>query len=83
MSLFLRATRGFGPDHFSVFDGERKIARIYRTRRGDWFWGVDWFAAGQGQITDYAATPEEAMAQLKAAWEREEARRKFTAAWQG
>jgi hypothetical protein len=83
MGLILCATKGLGADHLSVFDGERKIGRIYKTDQGDWFWGVDWFEAGQKLLTDYAPTPEEAMAKLTRAWEHKQSRDRFEAAWQG
>jgi hypothetical protein len=68
MSLTFRPTKGLGPTHFSAFEGERKVGRIYKTAEGDWFWGVDWFEAGFKLVTDYSPTLEEAMAQLRKAW---------------
>jgi hypothetical protein len=81
--LMLRPTKGFGPDQFSVFAGDRKIGRIYKTEQDDWFWGVDWFEANQQLITGYAATPDKAFAEFKAAWARNEDRARFEAAWGG
>jgi hypothetical protein len=68
MPLTFQPTRGFGAEHFSAFEGERKIGRIYKTAEGDWFWGVDWFEAGSKLVTDYAPTLEQAMAEFKEAW---------------
>jgi hypothetical protein len=68
MPIAFRNTKGFGPDHFSAFEGERKVGRIYKTAEGDWLWGVDWFEAGSALVTDYAATPDLAMAEFKRAW---------------
>jgi hypothetical protein len=68
MPLTLRPTKGFGPDHFSAFEGQRKIGRIYKTRENGWFWGVDWFEAGFKPVADYAATREQALADLQNAW---------------
>jgi len=39
MPLTLRPTKGFGPDQFSAFEGERKIGRIYKTRENGWVLG--------------------------------------------
>ena len=72
MPLTLRPTKGFGPDHFSAFEGQRKIGRIYTTRENGWFWGVDWFEAGFMPVADYAATPEQALADLQKACRRQE-----------
>jgi hypothetical protein len=68
MPIAFRNTKGFGPHHFSAFEGERKVGRVYKTAEGDWFWGVDWLEAGSALVTDYAATPELAMAEFKRAW---------------
>jgi hypothetical protein len=68
MTLSFRETKGLGPDHFTPFEGERRVGRIYKTAEDDWFWGVDYFEAESPLITDYAPTREEAMAQLKRAW---------------
>jgi hypothetical protein len=38
--------REFGTDQFSVCDGELYVGRIYKTRKGNWYWGLDPFAAG-------------------------------------
>lgn len=59
--------REFGHDQFSVYDAERYIGRLYKTTRGDWFWGLDPFAAGSTE--GYMASPAQAMAMLTAAWE--------------
>ena len=69
MPLTLRPTKGFGPDHFSAFEGQRKIGRIYKTRENGWFWGVDWFEAGFKPVADYAATRQQALADLQKAWD--------------
>jgi hypothetical protein len=50
-------------------DGELYIGRIYKTTRGDWFWGLDHTAAGNRLINGHAATSAQAVAKLKAAWE--------------
>jgi hypothetical protein len=68
MALTFRPTKGFGPDHFSAFEGERKIGHIYKTAEGDWFWGVDYLEAGSKLLTNYAHTREDAMAELQRAW---------------
>lgn len=58
--------REFGNDQFSVHDGERYIGRIYKTRKGNWYWGLDPFAAGS--VDGHAETPDEAMTALVSAW---------------
>jgi hypothetical protein len=70
MPLTFRPTEGFGRDQFGVFDGDRKIGRIYKTERSDWFWGLDWLAAGEKLLTDHPGPHEEAMARFEATWER-------------
>jgi len=59
MPLTCRPTEGFGRDQFGVFDGDRKIGRIYKTERSDWFWGLDWLAAGE-KLTDPPRTHQTA-----------------------
>jgi hypothetical protein len=68
MALRFRNTKGLGPDHFSAFEGERKVGRIYKTPESDWFWGVDYLEAGSKLITDYAPTLDQAMAEFRTAW---------------
>jgi hypothetical protein len=68
MPLTFCPTKGLGPNHFSAFEGARKIGRIYKTAEGDWFWGVDLLEARCKLITDYAPTLEEATAELKRVW---------------
>jgi hypothetical protein len=61
--------REFGHDQFSVYDGEWYIGRIYKTTRGDWFWGLDHSAAGNRLINGHAPNSAQAVARLKDAWE--------------
>src|SRR4051812_34102004 len=68
MALTFGDTKGLGPDHFTAFEGERRVGRIYKTAEDDWFWGVDYLEAGSKLVTDYAQTREDAMAELQRAW---------------
>ena len=61
--------REFGHDQFSVYEGELYIGRIYKTSRGDWFWGLDHSAAGNRLINGHAVNSALAVATLKEAWE--------------
>jgi hypothetical protein len=82
--LDLQPTKGLGPNQFTVFENNRRIGRIYKTSTTDgWFWGVDWFAAGQEMIGACAATREHAFAEFKTAWKRLQAKVEFKTAWEG
>jgi hypothetical protein len=59
MALTFRNTQLLGADRFTAFEGERIVGRIYKTREGDWFWGVDYLEADCTLVTDYAHTVEE------------------------
>ena len=58
--------REFGSDQFSVHDGELYVGRIYKTRQGNWYWGLDQFSAGS--MNGHVETPDEAMTALVSAW---------------
>ena len=59
--------REFGHDQFSVYEGELYIGRIYKTSRGDGFWGLDHSAAGNRLINGHAVNSALAVATLKGA----------------
>ena len=69
MPLVLMPINGAGPNRFRVYEGERKIGRIYKAEGDYWFWGIDWFAIGQKLLAKHAGTREEAIADLKAMWD--------------
>ena len=58
-------------ERFKVFDGHQYVGRIYETPTGHWYWSVDLLLiAGKKSIDGVADTRLEALAQLKATWER-------------
>ena len=68
-------------DHedFEVFDGDRCIGRIMRTKHGrlkhastdrQWFWTIIVCVPQRVGDRGYAESQEQAMADFKAAWER-------------
>ena len=69
--------RGGGDDDFDVRDGDRVIGRIVRhpqaPNEAPWFWAVT-AESHKPSLTDrgYAASREDAMAQFKTQWSRDE-----------
>jgi hypothetical protein len=67
-----RASGEWPADDYDVFDGDRHIGRIMRTRAGPedscWFWTI--IPGGPQAPTDrgYAATREDAIADFKSRW---------------
>ena len=46
---------GAGPERFYVYDGERKVGRIFKGHKDIWWWAIDWFAIGQNLLAKPAA----------------------------
>ena len=69
--------RGGGDDDFDVRDGDRVIGRIVRhpqaPNEAPWFWAIT-AESHKPSLTDrgYAASREDAMAQFKTQWSRDE-----------
>jgi hypothetical protein len=53
MALALIRRNGVGPEHFSIYDGELKVGRLYRTGE-EWHWDVDWFGFGRRLVSELA-----------------------------
>jgi hypothetical protein len=67
--MVLKPIEGAGPDRFSVYDGQRKIGRVFKANKGLWSWSIDWFALGQKLLSDHPGPQEEATAAVKAMWQ--------------
>ena len=70
-----RPSGEWSDDDYDVFDGGRHIGHILWThaasRQTPWFWTITARLPQYPHDRGYAATREEAMADFKAAWERE------------
>ena len=65
----LKPVEGAGPERFYVYDGNRKVGRIFKGYKDIWWWAIDWFAIGQKLLADHPGTREEGSAALKAMWQ--------------
>jgi hypothetical protein len=69
MTLVLKPIESVGPERFYVYDGERRIGRIFKADKDLWSWGIDWFAIGQKLLANHPGTREEATAAVKTMWQ--------------
>jgi hypothetical protein len=97
MPLVLIPAQGTHPDQFSVYEGERKVGRIYKAEK-NWLWSIDWFGVGQKLVTERTRVREARDVLFRRYWEwvtrtgieelgkgqaltQEEAFQKFKTAW--
>ena len=67
--MLSKPAEGADPDRFYVYDGRRKVGRIFKGYKDIWWWAIDWFAIGQNLLAEHPGTREEGAAALKAMWQ--------------